>query len=170
MLQALPNTALWKRLEKEGRLLEQNQETQGHQMALMNFVPTRSPEELAREYINCFWELYEPRRYLSRVYRHFMTMKPSPNKVPFKMLEVVELKAVLTIFWRQGIKRNTRWQFWRQLLAVMQKNPGVFVPYLSNCALIEHFIHYRQIVRDEVEGQLKEYLASQVERSAVGVR
>jgi hypothetical protein len=97
-----------KRLEKEGRLLEQNQETQGHQMALMNFVPTRSPEELAREYINCFWELYEPKRYLSRVYRHFMTMKPSPNKVPFKMLEVVELKAVLTIFWRQGIKRDTR--------------------------------------------------------------
>lgn len=72
----------------------------------------------------------------------------------------------MTIFWRQGIKRNTRWQFWRQLLAVMQKNPGVFVPYLSNCALIEHFIHYRQIVRDEVEGQLNEYLASQVERSA----
>jgi hypothetical protein len=34
----------------------------------------------------------------------------------------------------------------------MQKNPGVFVPYLSNCALIEHFIHYRQIVRDEVKG------------------
>ncbi len=170
MLQALPNTALWKRLEKEGRLLDQTKEAPGHQMALMNFVPTRSPEELAHEYINCFWELYEPSRYLSRVFRHFMTMKPSPNKVPFKMLEVVELKAVLTIFWRQGIKRNTRWQFWRQLFAVMQKNPGVFVPYLSNCALIEHFIHYRQIVRDEVEGQLNEYLASQVERSTVGVR
>jgi radical SAM superfamily enzyme YgiQ (UPF0313 family) len=167
MLQALPNTALWKRLEKEGRLLEQNQETQGHQMALMNFVPTRSPEELAREYINCFWQLYEPKRYLSRVYRHFMTMKPSPNKVPFKMLEVVELKAVLTIFWRQGIKRDTRWQFWRQLFAVMQKNPGVFVPYLSNCALIEHFIHYRQIVRDEVEGQLNEYLANIEQPTAV---
>src|SRR4028118_1080599 len=61
MLQALPNTALWQRLEKEGRLIEENKETQGHQMALMNFVPTRSPEELAREYVNCFWELYEPR-------------------------------------------------------------------------------------------------------------
>lgn len=169
MLQALPNTALWIRLEKEGRLLEKNKDTPGHQMALMNFVPTRSPEELAREYINCFWELYEPSRYLSRVYRHFMNMKPSPNKVPFKMLEAVELKAVLTIFWRQGIKRDTRWQFWRQLFAVMQKNPGVFVPYLSNCALIEHFIHYRQTVRDEVEAQLNEYLASEVERQTAGV-
>lgn len=32
----------------------------------------------------------------------------------------------------------------------------MFVPYLSNCALIEHFIDYRQIVRDEIEAQLAE--------------
>ncbi|MBD2014472.1 B12-binding domain-containing radical SAM protein [Microcoleus sp. FACHB-53] len=167
MLHALPNTALWKRLEQEGRLMEHNKETQGHQMALMNFIPTRPPEELAREYVNCFWELYEPRRYLSRVYRHFMNMKPSPNKVPFRMLELVEIKAVFTIFWRQGIKRNTRFQFWRQLYSIMRRNPGVFVPYLSNCALIEHFIHYRQIVRNEVEGQLAEYLANKAQYQSV---
>jgi len=159
MLQALPNTALWKRLKTEGRLLEENQETQGHQMALMNFVPTRPLEELAREYASCFWELYEPSRYLSRVYRHFMTMKPAPHKVPFRMLELVEIRAVLTICWRQGVKRNTRFQFWRQLFSVIRRNPNVFVPYLSNCALIEHFLQYRQIVGDEIEGQLAEYLA-----------
>ena len=159
MLQALPNTALWKRLKTEGRLLEENQETQGHQMALMNFVPTRPLEELAREYASCFWELYEPRRYLSRVYRHFMTMKPAPHKVPFRMLELVEIRAVLTICWRQGVKRNTRFQFWRQLFSVIRRNPNVFVPYLSNCALIEHFLQYRQIVGDEIETQLAEYLA-----------
>ncbi|MBW4573736.1 MAG: B12-binding domain-containing radical SAM protein [Aphanothece sp. CMT-3BRIN-NPC111] len=160
MLQALPNTALWKRLQKEGRLLEGSEETQGHQMALTNFIPTRPPEELAREYVSCFWELYEPRRYLSRVYRHFIAMKPSPHKVPFRMLELIEIKAVLTIFWRQGIKRNTRFQFWKQLFSIMRHNSGVFIPYLSNCALIEHFIDYRQVVRDEIEAQLVQYLAT----------
>ena len=169
MLQALPNTALWKRLQKEGRLLEEKQETQGHQMDLMNFVPTRPLEELAREYVSCFWELYEPSRYLSRVYRHFMTMKPAPHKVPFRMLELVEMRAVLTICWRQGIKRSTRFQFWRQLFSVMRRNPGVFVPYLSNCALIEHFIQYRQIVRDEVEGQLTEFLADKANSQSLVV-
>lgn len=158
LLQALPNTALSKRLQQEGRLLEDSQETSGHQMTLTNFIPTRPPEELAREYIKCFWELYEPSRYLSRVYRHFRGMKPAPHKVPFRMLELVELRAVLTIFWRQGIKRNTRLQFWRQLFSIMRHNSGVFVPYLSNCALIEHFLDYRQVVRDEIEGQLNEYL------------
>jgi len=156
MLQALPNTALWKRLQKEGRLLEASQETHGHQMTLTNFIPTRSPEELAREYVSCFWELYEPSRYLSRVYRHFIAMKPAPHKAPFRRLEPVELRAVLIICWRQGVKRNTRFQFWRQLFSIIRQNPSVFVPYLSNCALIEHFIDYRQIVRDEIEAQLSE--------------
>lgn len=159
LLQALPNTALSKRLQQEGRLLEETKETSGHQMTLTNFIPTRPPEELAREYIKCFWELYEPSRYLSRVYRHFRAMKPAPHKVPFRMLELVELRAVLTIFWRQGIKRSTRLQFWRQLFSIMRHNSGVFVPYLSNCALIEHFLDYRQVVRAEIEGQLNEYLA-----------
>lgn len=162
MLQALPNTALWHRLQKEGRLVEDNQETQGHQMALMNFVPTRSPQELAREYASCFWELYEPSRYLSRVYRHFMAMKPAPHKVPFRMLELIELRAVLIIFWRQGIKRNTRVQFWRQLFSILRHNAKVFVPYLSNCALIEHFLDYRQTVHAEIEAQLAAQTAQAV--------
>jgi radical SAM superfamily enzyme YgiQ (UPF0313 family) len=160
MLQALPNTALWKRLEKEGRLIEGNQETHGHQMTLTNFIPTRPPEELAREYANCFWELYEPRRYLSRVYRHFITRKPTAHKMPFRMLELIEIKAVLIICWRQGIKRNTRFQFWRQLFSILWKNSAVFVPYLSNCALIEHFIDYRQIVRDEIEAEITQLLTA----------
>ena len=161
MLHALPNTALWHRLEKEGRLLESSQDLSGQQMGLMNFIPTRPIEALAREYANCFWELYEPSRYLARVYRHFMTMQPAPHKRPFKGLEWVELRAVLTIFWRQGIKRSTRGQFWRQLFSILRRNSEVFVPYMSNCALLEHFLHYRQLVRSQVELQLADYLAQE---------
>ena len=82
------------------------------------------------------------------------------------MLEPIEIKAVLTIFWRQGIKRNTRFQFWQQLFSIMRHNSGVFIPYLSNCALIEHFIEYRQVVRDEIEAQLVQYLATKAAETA----
>jgi radical SAM superfamily enzyme YgiQ (UPF0313 family) len=157
MLQALPNTGLWHRLEKEGRLRAEG-EANGHQTTLINFVPTRPVEEIAREYVRCFWELYEPDRYLARVYRHLLTMKPRPYKKKFQMLELVEIRAVLTICWRQGLKRNTRWQFWQQLFSMFQRNPGVVKRYLINCAHIEHFIEYRQIVRDEIEAQLANYL------------
>ena len=58
MLQVLPNTALWKRLEKEGRLIEQKGDI--NQTTLMNFIPTRPLEEIAREYVDAFWQLYDP--------------------------------------------------------------------------------------------------------------
>ncbi len=159
MLQALPGTALWHRLEREGRLRAGQRAVSGKQITLMNFVPSRPLEEIAREYINCFWELYESDRYLARVYRHYVTMKPNPNKAKPQMLEFVEIRALLIIFWRQGMKRSTRWQFWQQLFLIMRHNPGVFADYLTSCAHIEHFLEYRQIVQTEVETELADYLS-----------
>ena len=60
ILKAPPNTALWHRLEKEGRLLEQSGEI--NQTDLMNFIPTRPVEEVAHEYVEAFWQLYEPKQ------------------------------------------------------------------------------------------------------------
>lgn len=154
MLQALPNTALSQRLKREGRLLETGDEANIHQTTLINFIPTRPLEEIAYEYVRCFWELYEPDRYLARVYRHFINMKPQTHKRKFKMPELADLRALFLICWRQGLKRNTRWQFWQQLFSIIRSNPGVFKHYLTNCAHLEHFIDYREIVRSEIETQL----------------
>ncbi len=159
MLQALPNTALWERLKQEGRLLEGEDEATGNQTTLINFIPSRPIEELAREYIHCFWELYEPERYLGRVYRHYLSMKPKPHKKKFRMLELKELRALSIICWREGIKRKTRFQFWHQLFSIVRYNPRVFSSYVANCANLEHFIEYRQIVRDKIEAQLAEFIA-----------
>ncbi len=161
MLQALPNTALWHRLQKEGRLQAGGEEANIHQTTLINFIPTRPLEELAREYVSCFWELYEPERYLARVYRHFRVMRPTPHSKKFQMPEWRDIWGLLIVCWRQGLKRNTRFQFWHQLFSIIRHNPGVFEHYLINCAHIEHFIEYREIVRDEIEVQLAQSLAVQ---------
>ena len=162
ILQALPHTALWYRLEKEGRLLGST--TDGNQMALMNFTPTRPVEEIAREYVHAFCTLYDPHRFLDRVYRHFLHMTPLPGKAPFQMPSWVELRALAIVVWRQGFKRNTRWKFWRNFFSILKHNPGVWDHYVTVCAHAEHFIEYRQIVRDQVESQLAEFLAKDAER------
>ncbi|MBH8573969.1 B12-binding domain-containing radical SAM protein [Nostocaceae cyanobacterium CENA369] len=159
MLQALPSTALWQRLKKEDRLL--NEEANINQTTLTNFIPTRPLEELAREYIRCFWELYEPKRYLARVFRHFMAMKPTPHKKKFRAVEFKDIRALAIVCWRQGIKRSTRFQFWHQLFAIILHNPKVLESYITNCALFEHFIDYRQIVRSQIEDQLAQFLATE---------
>ena len=166
MLQALPNTALWHRLNKEGRLRE-NKDGNINQTTLMNFIPTRPLEDIAREYIEAFCALYDPVRYLDRTYRCFLTIGSPSWTAPFKMPEWVILKAFLIIIWRQGIKRETRWKFWHHLFSIIKHNPKAFDLYLDTCAHIEHFMEYRQIVREEIESQLAEYLAQGTEKPYV---
>lgn len=160
MLQALPNTALWHRLEKEGRL-RAGKDGNINQTTLMNFVPTRPLEDIAREYVDAFWRIYEPKAYLDRVYRHFLMLGAPRCKPPAKLPSWIDLRALLTVCWRQGIKRNTRWMFWHHLVGILRKNPGVFEHYLAVCAHNEHFLEYRQIVKDEIEAQLQEFFAEE---------
>ncbi|MDX2229735.1 MAG: B12-binding domain-containing radical SAM protein [Leptolyngbyaceae cyanobacterium bins.349] len=160
MLQALPDTALWHRLEKEGRLRDTLNDI--NQTSLMNFVPTRPLEDIAREFIAAFWELYDPLRYLERTYQHFL--KLGAPKCPNRLRKVswTSIRALGIICWRQGVLRKTRWKFWLYLMGIFRHNPQVWQHYLSICAVSEHFLEYRQIVRDQIEAQLAEYLANEV--------
>ncbi|MEB3248360.1 MAG: B12-binding domain-containing radical SAM protein [Merismopediaceae bacterium] len=160
MLQALPHTALWHRLEKEGRLLDGgNQDI--NQTSLMNFVPTRPLEDIAREYVSAFWEIYDPKRYLDRVYRCFLKLGQPKCHPPAKLPTWEDIRALAIVVWRQGFKRETRFQFWHHLFGILRHNPAVWEHYLIMCAHNEHFFNYREIVRDQIEAQLREYLARQ---------
>ncbi len=158
MLQALPNTALWDRLEKEGRLIETDKQDI-NQTTLINFVPTRNVEDIAKEYIETFWRLYDPNVYLDRVYRCFLKLGKPKCQPPAKLPSLIDLKALAIVIWRQGFKRDTRWRFWHHLFSIIKHNPEVWEHYLTLCAHNEHFLEYRQIVKDQIEAQLAEYLS-----------
>lgn len=169
MLQALPNTALWHRLKKEGRLLEASKGNI-NQTTLMNFVPTRPLEDIAQEYVHAFWQLYDPHLYLDRIYRCFLKLGAPRCHPPAKWPSLVDLKALAIVIWRQGIKRDTRWRFWHHLWGILRHNPEVFEHYLTLCAHNEHFLQYRVIVRQEIEQQLQEYLSAKMLDNAMVVR
>jgi radical SAM superfamily enzyme YgiQ (UPF0313 family) len=160
MLQALPNTALWHRLEREGRLSSQNANL--NQTALMNFVPTRPLAEIANEYVEAFNEIYEPEKFLDRTYRCFRQMGAPRHMPPAQFPELIILRALFLVIWRQGIVRSTRWKFWHHLVGILVYNPKVFDHYLSVCAQNEHFMEYRDIVRKEIGEQLAELPAEPV--------
>lgn len=159
MLQALPDTALWHRLKREGRLVENNANL--NQSTLMNFVPTRPLEEVTREYIDGFWRLYDPVNYLDRTYRHFLKLGAPRHPKKLRKVTWIVIRAFLTVCWRQGVIRETRWKFWHHLFSILRQNPTVAEHYLSVCALNEHFLEYRQEVRTKIEAQLADYLARQ---------
>jgi radical SAM superfamily enzyme YgiQ (UPF0313 family) len=160
MLQALPNTALWNRLEKEGRLLSGGK-LDINQSSLMNFIPTRPIEELAWEFVETFWTLYDPENFLDRTYRCFLKLGQPKCQGPFKLPSWVDLRALAIVFWRQGIKRKTRWKFWHHLFSIIKNNPSLWDQYVMVCAHNEHFSVYRQIVRDQISAQLRELKTQQ---------
>ncbi len=163
MLQALPDTALWHRLTKEGRMRVEGANI--NQTTLMNFVPTRPLAEIATEYMDAFDELYDPMKFLNRTYRHYLTLGEAtyPDKGPGrkKPLNLKVIRALLTIAWRQGVVRCTRWQFWINIWNMYRLNPGGLSSYLVTCAQIEHFLEYRDIVRHEIGTQLAAFLADE---------
>lgn len=164
MLQALPDTALWHRLQKEGRMLKPVEGI--NQTSLMNFVPTRPIQDIAQEYIQSFWALYDPLNYLNRTYRHFLKLGAPKHASGNRKVDWRAVRALLIVCWRQGLVRKTRWQFWRNLLSILYHNPRVWDYYLAVCAQAEHFLEYRQIVRSEIEAQLADYLAQTAELEA----
>jgi len=163
MLQALPGTALWDRLKMEGRLREG--EVHLNQTSLTNFVPTRPVEEIADEYVQGFYELFDASRYLGRTYRHYRVLgtadvhnNPARRKHKAKRpRDPAALPALLTIVWRQGVVRKTRVAFWRYLWQMARHNRGGVGSYLGLCAYIEHFLPYRELVKEQISTQLAVY-------------
>ena len=163
MLQVLPDTGLWHRLKKEERLLESSGNI--NQTTLMNFIPTRPVEEIAQEFIDGFWTLYDPQNYLDRTYRHYRILGEAPchkypqkrKKSSGKKADLAIVKALLIVCWRQGILRKTRSTFWYYLWEMFRHNRRGVPSYLTVCAQIEHFLEYRQIVKEQIEAQLAVY-------------
>jgi radical SAM superfamily enzyme YgiQ (UPF0313 family) len=157
ILQALPNTALWQRLQKEQRLLEGVGGIEvGDQNTLMNFTPTRPLTELAQDYVHALWTMYEPKNYLRRCFQQCLNIAPNPRlyqNMHFPRGKGIRLVAQL--IWHQGIRRREiRAQFWQQLWAIVRTKPQFLNMYLGLCAAGEHFWEYRALARQRITQEI----------------
>jgi len=161
-LQAAPNTALWKRLKRENRLLK-NKTHGGLMEGRMNFVPSRPEAEILGEYFNIIDRLYEPRAYLKRAHEYYMTMRPTrralarrdgiepPKKtdvdnrpsVPFWLVVL----HVLRIAWKHWIRPRYRRKAFREFLEICIKNPSRMRAYINCLALGENLFSIRDDFR-----------------------
>jgi radical SAM superfamily enzyme YgiQ (UPF0313 family) len=149
-LWAIPHTGLWDRLKQEGRLLEDATTPEGFMGGGFNFVPSRPGAEILDEFADLWEYLYEPSRFLDRVYRCFLTMRPTRlamaqgerryvNAVPHRPSrslrdELVDIRALAILVWRMGIRPPYRARFWRHLIGLMKQNPSRIIQYLITCA------------------------------------
>jgi radical SAM superfamily enzyme YgiQ (UPF0313 family) len=158
LLQAFPHTALWHRLKQEGRLLELP--FFGSEAAVMNFIPTRPIEEIVQEYIEALWQIYDPIQYLDRLFNTIIKVnqKGSKHKHTSSSLPLaLAIKALSLVIFKYGMILETRWKFWRYFWTILWKYPDWLPGYLSGCIQLEHFLEYRQVLRDRMGEQLTTY-------------
>jgi len=146
LVYAFPGTALWQRLKKEGRLLNGDSfEVTDWKKLRMNFVPTRPPSDIIREYVNIYEKLYEPASYLRRSYLHLAQMGPPPDNVPFKVPDAFEMGVLFKTALRWGLFSKTRLQFWMLIAKLLLDfNRTRFSLFIRSCVVLERYLDMKR--------------------------
>jgi radical SAM superfamily enzyme YgiQ (UPF0313 family) len=184
MLFPLIKTRLWHRLQQEGRLREdlvddwvERDTPEMEYYSRMFFQPSRPEEDIISEYFRAVDRLYEPSAFLGRAYRSILAMRPTraakaarqgqplppagPRHPKSLSDHLVDVRRLLRLVWRQGVKSSCRHQFWQQLYGVWQQNPSRLIRYLTVCAYGEDLIQFRERFRQYREGLKNQVLVSQ---------
>ena len=147
ILSALPGTQLWRRLEKEGRLIG---EWMGDNFGRTNFR-TRLPERVLLDgYGKLLADLYDPNAYFARCLR---VLELWPSKLPsrFRFPLWYALGTLLRTVWRLGVRAQYRLAFWRFIGTVLWRMPHLFARGVSQAVNGEHVIRF---TREDVVPQL----------------
>lgn len=159
-LQALPQTPLWKRLHREGRLLRANTGSFVTGSDL-NFKTGRPREEIVKELRKLISDLYDPEGYIERAYRFYLAMRPTRRVLqqgkdmpendlisPIRKKRVKrrvrgEIQLFVRLVWIHGLRAHYRLLFWKRLWGMYRANPSRLKTYLNCLAIGENLFHLR---------------------------
>lgn len=138
ILSALPSTQLWRRLEKEGRLLE---DWSGENFGRANFQ-TRMPEDVLIDgYERLLSAVYEPEAYFARCLRVLeLTPKARPTRFRFPWRDAYG--TLFRVLWRQGVRAPYRRAFWRFLATTLLRYPRQIPRCIAQAVNGEHVIRF----------------------------
>ncbi len=133
LLNALPNTQLWRRLQAEGRLLK---ETLGNNtLADLNFIPRMGTQVLLDGYQSILQTIYNPREYFQRA-SAFLSQLGSGSRTPLVFSDVLALGRSL---WRQGLFSNYRQEYWKFLVQSLRRHRRHFGKAVALAIMGHHF-------------------------------
>lgn len=137
LLTALPQTRLYQRLEREGRLLAES--TGNNTAAALNFRPHLNREFLENGYRELMRRLYEPRHYYRRIRTFLQHHQTRGERL---RLSWADLEAFVKSFWLLGVWYRGRWAYWRFVAGTMLRRPRQFRCAIE-LAIIGH--HFRRV-------------------------
>jgi radical SAM superfamily enzyme YgiQ (UPF0313 family) len=136
LLTALPDTALWRRLDTEGRL---RADGDGENFGRPNFATSMNEETLLEGYAALLGRLYSLDGYLRRC-QAYLDLAPPPRRSARWSAESVRILG--RTLWRLGIKSPRRRLFW-SLVGMALRRSVRHLPWAVEKAIQgEHFLRY----------------------------
>ena len=150
LLSALPGTALWRRLEAEGRL---RTDCSGDQFARPNFTPVLPERDLLAGYRRLMASLYSDDGYYARC-RSYLEMVRIPER---GAIRPGWLRPLLLSFWKIGVAGRRRGHFWSLLLQGARRGRWAFSQAVALAILGEHLVRYtHEVVLPRIDVAIQE--------------
>src|SRR5947209_1859235 len=136
LLNALPDTQLWKRLEREGRLL--GEASGNNTVCTFNFKTRMDPALLIRGYQSIMRTIYSPREYYQRV---LDSMRRTPHdSSETQQYELINgIASLMRVLIKLGLFDGERKEFWRFMSKALVKHRHRFAESLRLAAMGYHF-------------------------------
>jgi radical SAM superfamily enzyme YgiQ (UPF0313 family) len=141
LLNALPGTQLWDRLQREGRLL--GEASGNNTVCTLNFKTRMDPTVLIRGYQTIMQTIYSPREYYQRALE---SMKRTDQQVvePQRYNLISSLASLLRVLVKLGLLDNKRTEFWRFLSQALIQDKARITQTLRLAAMGYHFRQLNQ--------------------------
>jgi radical SAM superfamily enzyme YgiQ (UPF0313 family) len=136
LLTALPDTQLWRRLEREGRLLVES--TGNNTDGTLNFVPKMDAERLIEGYKSIMRTIYSPGEYYQRALNCLERVvggSPVPSRNGIAR-DVVTLSRIMLAL---GVRDRARGDFWRYIRHALIRHRENFAEAVRLAAVGYHF-------------------------------
>jgi radical SAM superfamily enzyme YgiQ (UPF0313 family) len=136
LLTALPDTQLWRRLEREGRLLLES--TGNNTDCSLNFVPKMDATRLIEGYKSIMRAIYSPSEYYQRALdclERVVACAPESQRNRFTSDVVTLFRIVLAL----GVRDRARGEFWRYLRRALTRHREKFTDAMRLAAVGYHF-------------------------------
>jgi len=152
ILQAPPTTALFDRMRKEGRLIEDSEATSN--FSAPNFRTKLPLPVLLRGLSRLLSELYEPDAFFDRAFRSLQIWKTRPMQKPPQLPMRYNLRILFSSLWTQGLRSSYRAAYWKFLGKMVRhwwREPAK--QWLGFMVLLSahHFLIYAREVAAEME-------------------
>src|SRR5262252_1490934 len=135
ILTALPDTSLWRRLHREGRLIK---ESSGSNSEWLNFIPAMDVTRLIAGHKTILRTIYDPKEYYDRALRCLKRLphnQSEPGVCGFWSSVLILIRVVV----RLGVIDSARLEFWRFMRGVVLNRRRRFVQAIRLAAMGYHF-------------------------------